>query len=62
MDHKKELEELHKQSISKLEEYIAAKSELAGNDKEKLHQSKTEWQVAWNRLMEDLLILEKIEI
>jgi len=62
MEHKKKLEELNKESLQKFEEYVKAKSALKDEDHEKLHQAKDEWQVAWNKFMEALLVLERIEI
>jgi hypothetical protein len=31
-------------------------------DREKVHKSKEEWQVAWGKLMEALMVLERLEI
>ena len=62
MDHKDELSELHKASVEKLEAYLKAKGELKQDDHEKLHGAKEEWTNAWNKLMEALLVLEKLEI
>jgi len=62
MEHKKKLEELNKKSLQKLEEYVKTKGALKEEDHEKVHKAKEEWQVAWNKLMEALLILERIEI
>ena len=63
MEHKKKLEELNKKSLHKLEEYIKTKEiVLKEDDHKKLHSAKEEWQVAWNKLMEALLVLERIEI
>lgn len=63
MEHKKKLEELNKQSLQKLEEYIKTKEiVLKENDHKHLHSAKEEWQLAWNKLMEALLVLERIEI
>ena len=62
MEHKKKLEELNKKSLQKFEDYVKAKEGLKKEDHEKLHQAKDEWQVAWNKLMETLLVLEKLEI
>jgi len=28
----------------------------------KLHKAKEEWQVAWNKFMEALMVLERLEI
>jgi hypothetical protein len=63
MEHKKKLEELNKRSLHKLEEYIKTKEVvLKEDDHKKLHSAKEEWQMAWNKLMEALLVLERIEI
>jgi hypothetical protein len=62
MDHKSKLEELNKESLLKFEEYVKAKAELKKEDHEKLHQAKDEWQSAWNKLIEALMVLERIEI
>lgn len=62
MEHKKKLEELNKESLQKLDEYMKTKGELKEEDHEKVHKAKEEWQVAWNKLMEALLVLEHLEI
>jgi hypothetical protein len=62
MEHKKKLEELNKESLQKLEDYVKMKGKLKEDDHEKLHRAKDEWQVAWNKLMEALIVLERIEI
>jgi len=62
MDHKKRLEELRKEAFEKLEEYVKAKGELEKEHEEKLTEAKTNWQNAWNKLMEVLMSLERLEI
>ena len=62
MEHKKRLEELNKESLQKLEEYLKTKQELIGDHHENVNKAKEEWQVAWNKLMEALLVLERLEI
>ena len=62
MEHKEKLEELNKDSLQKLEDYIKAKGALKEEDHEKLHRAKGEWQLAWNKLMDALMVLERIEI
>ena len=62
MEHKKKLEELNKESLQKLEDYMKTKGGLKEEDHEKVHKAKEEWQLAWNKLMEALLVLERIEI
>jgi hypothetical protein len=55
------LEKAHQQSLKHYEDYIAQKKITAG-DNEKIKQAKNEWEVAWNKLMETLLVLERLEI
>ena len=62
MGHKKKLAELHKQSLQKVEDYVKKKGELKEEDHEKVHRAKDEWQKAWTKLMEALIVLERIEI
>ncbi|HTC01472.1 MAG TPA: hypothetical protein VK705_12400 [Ferruginibacter sp.] len=62
MDHKNKLTELHKESLERLEEYIASNAFLELNEKKKIQDAKNEWHNAWINLQETLLILEKIEI
>ncbi|MDP4264269.1 MAG: hypothetical protein Q8941_17195 [Bacteroidota bacterium] len=62
MEHKKKLEELNKESLQKLEDYVKTKGELKGEDHEKLHRAKDEWQTAWRKLMDALMVLERLEI
>ena len=62
MEHKKRLEELNKESLLKLEEYLKTKEALTEDNHEKVHKAKEEWQIAWNKLMEALLVLERLEI
>ena len=62
MEHKKRLEELNKESLQKLEEYLKTKEIVLEEHHEKVHQAKEDWQVAWNKLMEALMVLERLEI
>lgn len=62
MDHRSRLEELNKESLLKLEEYRKAKHSLKEEDHEKLDKAKSDWQYAWNQLMETMLVLERLEI
>ena len=58
---REELEKAHQQSLRQYEDYIAQKK-ITGGDSEKIKQAKNEWEVAWNKLMETLLVLERLEI
>jgi len=62
MEHKKRLEELNRESLQKLEEYMKTKQKLTEDHHETLEKAKEEWQVAWNKLMQALMVLERLEI
>ena len=58
---REELEKAHQQSLKQYEDYVA-KKKITEGDSEKIKQAKNEWEVAWNKLMETLLVLERLEI
>ena len=62
MEHKKRLEELNQESLQKLEEYLKTKEAVLEEDHAKVNKAKEEWQLAWNKLMEALIVLERLEI
>ncbi|MBS1620277.1 MAG: hypothetical protein JST10_15430 [Bacteroidetes bacterium] len=63
MEQKEKLQELNKESLEKLDAYLNSKKQsLNPEDHEKLHQAKEEWQKAWAKLMETLMVLERLEI
>ncbi|MES2431877.1 MAG: hypothetical protein V4556_13165 [Bacteroidota bacterium] len=62
MSHKEELEEMHRLSQEKFQHYLDLKKEISKEDHEKIHQLRSDWDVAWNKLMETLLMLERLEI
>lgn len=62
MEHKNKLEELHKESLEKLEAYLQTKADTNSEHHEKAHEAKKEWQLAWNKVMEALMVLERLEI
>jgi hypothetical protein len=62
MEHKKELDELHKKSLGKIDEYLKTKKNLGAEHHEKLNEAKKKWQASYTGLMEVLEYLETIEI
>ena len=61
MEHKNKLEELNKETLEKLEAYMKEKGDESEHH-QKVTDAKNEWQVSWNKLMETLLVLERLEI
>ena len=62
MDHKQKLQELNEAAVEKLNEYLKKKEPLNKEHQQQLHAARHEWQTAWNKLMEALLVLERLEI
>ena len=62
MEHKTKLEELNTESLQKFDDYVKTKGKLKEEDHARLHKAKDEWQAAWAKLMEALIVLEHIEI
>jgi hypothetical protein len=62
MDNKEKLHELHKEVSNKFDEYIKAKGEVGKEHQDKIQKAKADWQNAWNKLMEVLMVLENLEI
>ena len=62
MDHKEKLTKLHAKSTKKVDEYIKGKGKLKKAQHQKLHAAKNEWNAAWNKMMEMMVMLEKLEI
>ena len=62
MDHKQELEKLNKESLMQIEEYLKSKGELKEDEHLKVVKAKEEWQTAWNKFMETLMVLERLEL
>ena len=62
MEHRLKMEELNKESLLKLEEYVKEKKHLKEEDHKKVHQAKEDWQNAWIKLRDALMVLERIEI
>jgi hypothetical protein len=62
MEHRKKLEDLNKEALEKFHEYVKTKDKWKEEDHQKLHAAKDEWQAAWIKLREALMVLERLEI
>ena len=62
MEHTKELDDLNKKSLQKLDDYLKTKENLREEHHEKLNDAKKKWQSSWTDFMDVLLYLETLEI
>ncbi len=62
MEHKNELDELHKKSLDKIDEYLKSKKNLTDEHHEKLNEARSKWQNSWSDFMDFLMYLETVEI
>jgi type IV secretory pathway component VirB8 len=62
MEHKKELEDLNKKSLEKIDEYLKTKGNFDKEHYEKLNEAKSKWQNSWTDFMDILMYLETLEI
>ena len=62
MEHTKELEDLNKKSLEKIDEYLKTKDNLDKAHHEKLNEAKNKWQSSWTDFMDILMYLETLEI
>jgi ribosomal protein L11 methylase PrmA len=62
MDPKQKLEELNQETLKQFEEYLKSKGQLKDNEHLKVVKAREDWQTAWNKFMETLLVLERLEL
>jgi len=62
MEHTDKLEELNKAKLEKVDEILQSKTEISEEQHEKISEAKKEWQASWNKFLELLMVLEKLEI
>lgn len=62
MEHTKDLEDLNKKSLEKLDAYLKTKQNLNKEHHEKLAEAKNNWQTSWTNFMDVLMYLETLEI
>ncbi len=62
MDHKQKLDELNKESLRQFEEYLKSKGQLKEDEHLKVVKAREDWQSAWNKFMETVMVLERLEI
>jgi ribosomal protein L11 methylase PrmA len=62
MDHKQKLDELNKESLRQFEEYLKSKGQLKEDEHLKVVKAREDWQTAWNKFMETVMVLERLEI
>jgi len=59
----KKLSELHQQSVEAVKDILKEKKDKLSNEQHAaLHDAHNEWQVAWNKLLNALMVIDKLEI
>lgn len=62
MDHKQKLEHLNEEALKQFEDYLKSKGQLREDEHLKIVKAREDWQLAWNKFMETLIVLERLEI
>ena len=62
MDYREQLEKLNTASLKHIEEYLKSKGQLKEDEHLKVVKAKEDWQLAWNKFMETLMVLERLEL
>ena len=62
MDYRQQLEKLNTASLMHLEEYLKSKGQLKEDEHLKVVKAKEDWQLAWNKFMETMMVLERLEL
>lgn len=62
MNYRQQLEKLNKESLTQIEQYLKSKGKLKEDEHLKVMNAKEDWQLAWNKFMEALMVLERLEL
>jgi len=62
MDPKQKLEHLNEETLKQFEDYLKSKGQLREDEHLKVVKARDDWQLAWNKFMETLMVLERLEI
>jgi hypothetical protein len=62
MDHKEKMEDLNKEAIQQFEDYLKSKGQLKEDEHLKVVKAREEWQTAWSKFMDTLMVLERLEL
>ncbi|MGC8750774.1 hypothetical protein [Hydrotalea sp.] len=57
------IHQLHQQSLKAMNAIVEEKKQqLSKEQQDALHHAHNEWQVAWNKLLNALMVIDKLEI
>jgi len=62
MDYREQFEKLNTASLLHIEEFLKSKGQLKEDEHLKVVQAKEDWQLAWNKFMETLMVSERLEL
>ena len=62
MQHKKILDDLNKQKLEKIDEYLKTKKNIPPEHQTMLDRAKEKWQEAWAKYLDTIMYLETLEL
>ena len=62
MDHKEKLEHLNAETLRQFEDYLKSKGQLKDDEHLKVVKAREDWQTSWNKFMDTLMVLERLEL
>ncbi|MEP7371920.1 MAG: hypothetical protein ABI675_00940 [Chitinophagaceae bacterium] len=62
MDHKENLAHLNEESLKQFEDFLKSKGQLEEDEHLKIVKAREDWQTAWTKFMETLMVLERLEL
>jgi hypothetical protein len=62
MEHKKILEDLNRQKLEKIDEYLKTKKNIAPEQQKELEHARNKWQEAWAKYLDVIMFLERLEL
>ena len=62
MDHKEKLEHLNEETLKQFEDFLKSKGQLRKDEHLKVVKAREDWQTAWSKFMETLMVLERLEL
>ena len=62
MDHQEKLKHMNTETLRQFEDYLKSKGQLKDDEHLKVVKAREDWQTSWNKFMETLMVLERLEL